>query len=273
MPSLSTDQLDKLTCHAQQASNIIYPLQEVGITGVFYERIYRNGSVINIANDQNWTQLYFDKIISGGYTEKRVSEYCYAKPGFSLSALSPKNKLWLDGQYFFGHGNGIILIEDHNCFREVIGFYSTNNNTAINDFYINNLSTIREIKQYFLIKSSSLIQDLEQEKLIDFYKAYDKQQNPHDIQQLKYFLSKKEASFKNNTLIQNKKTHLPMYLSPQRSKCLTLLSEGKSHKEIATLMSLSIRTVEHYIAKLRHDLGCRTSKELIAVYGAQLSNT
>lgn len=64
-----------------------------------------------------------------------------------------------------------------------------------------------------------------------------------------------------------------MYLSPQRSKCLTLLSEGKSHKEIATLMSLSIRTVEHYIAKLRHDLGCRTSKELIAVYGAQLSNT
>ena len=273
MTSLSINQLDKLTCKAEQASRIIYPLQEIDISGAFYERIYRDGSIVNIASDHNWTQLYFEKLMNGEYTAEQVSEYSFAKPGFNLSALLPKDKLWLDAHHHFGHGNGITLIEDHPSFREVICFYSFTNNTAINDYYINNLDTIRDLKQYFLIESSALIQELERERLTSFYKAYtDQKHSPSQTKNLKlsnHSFTKQEKSSA-YVLIQNKKTRLPLYLSPQRGKCFTYLVQGKSCKEIAKEMNLSVRTVEHYIAKLRHDLGCKSSKELIAVYGEQL---
>jgi DNA-binding CsgD family transcriptional regulator len=276
MPTLSHEQLNKLTCKASQASKIIHPLQKVGITGVFYERIYFDGSTINIASDHDWTKFYFEKIASGSYTTQSVSEYYFAKPGFSLSALMPKNQLWLDAQHQFGHGNGVTLIEDHCSFREVIGFYSTSQNAAINDFYMNNLSTIKQLKQYFVLEASSVIQDLEQDRLISFYKTYDDQEkivNPRKGISLTNYLNNtlcKKKLVTDHVLITNKKTGLPICLTPQRGKCLLYLTQGKSSKEIARLMDLSRRTVEHYLAKLRYELGCKTSKELIFVYGEQL---
>jgi DNA-binding CsgD family transcriptional regulator len=62
----------------------------------------------------------------------------------------------------------------------------------------------------------------------------------------------------------NKNSQRPVQLSTQQRRCLMLLAEGKSTKEIAAVLQLSARTVEHYIAKIRHILGCKTSKELIA---------
>ena len=276
MPTLSHEQLNKLTCKANQASKIIHPLQEVGITGVFYERIYFDGSTVNIASDHTWTEFYFDKIASGSYTTKDISEHCFSKPGFSLSALMPKNQLWLDAQHQFGYGNGITLIEDHRSFREVIGFYSTSQNAAINDFYINNLNTIKQLKQYFVLEASSVIQDLEKDRLASFYSTYgDPEQtvSPRKKISLESYLNStlsKQKIVSDHVLITNKKTCLPICLTPQRGKCLLYLTQGKSAKEIAKLMHLSTKTVEHYIAKLRYELGCRTSKELISVYGEQL---
>ena len=276
MSSLSTDQLNKLTCKANQARKIIRPLQDVGITGVFYERIYFDGSTINIVNDHTWTEFYFDKIASGSYTTKDVSEHYFAKPGVSLSALMPKNQLWLDAQHQFGHGNGVTLIEDHRSFREVIGFYSTSTNAAINNFYINNLNTIKQLKQYFVLEASSVIQDLEQDRLASFYSTYggpEKTVSPRKEISLANYLNStlhKQKIASDYVLITNKKTCLPICLPPQRGKCLIYLTQGKSAKEIAKLMHLSTKTVEHYIAKLRYELGCRTSKELISIYGEQL---
>lgn len=68
----------------------------------------------------------------------------------------------------------------------------------------------------------------------------------------------------------HKHLHMPIHLSPQQSKCLLLLMKGKSAKEIASKMKLSRRTIEHYIEKLRKQLGCGTTKELIAFYSEQL---
>jgi DNA-binding CsgD family transcriptional regulator len=70
----------------------------------------------------------------------------------------------------------------------------------------------------------------------------------------------------------HKSMHMPIHLSIQQSKCLILLSRGKSAKEIAIEMKLSHRTVEHYLEKIREQLGCMSNRELIASYGSQLLN-
>jgi DNA-binding CsgD family transcriptional regulator len=70
----------------------------------------------------------------------------------------------------------------------------------------------------------------------------------------------------------HKSLHMPVHLSSQHAKCLLLLIQGKSAKEIARNMQLSHRTVEHYIEKIRRQLGCSSTKELIAAYSDQLSS-
>jgi len=69
----------------------------------------------------------------------------------------------------------------------------------------------------------------------------------------------------------HKNLNSPIYLSKQQSKCLLLLAKGKSAKKIAATMQLSHRTVEHYLEKIRKQLGCISTREIIAYYGDQLS--
>jgi DNA-binding CsgD family transcriptional regulator len=69
----------------------------------------------------------------------------------------------------------------------------------------------------------------------------------------------------------HKNLHMPVYLSSQQGKCLLLLVKGKSAKEIGLEMKLSHRTVEHYLEKIRRQLGCSSTRELIASYSDQLN--
>ncbi len=56
-------------------------------------------------------------------------------------------------------------------------------------------------------------------------------------------------------------THI---LSPQQTKCLSLLGHGMTARDIALEMRLSVRTVEHYIAAIKQKLNVKNTKELIA---------
>lgn len=71
---------------------------------------------------------------------------------------------------------------------------------------------------------------------------------------------------KKDVIIFHKTQHIPIHLSDQQAVCLKLLIQGKTSKEIAREMNISYRTVEGYIAKMIEQLGCTSSKELIALY-------
>jgi DNA-binding CsgD family transcriptional regulator len=55
------------------------------------------------------------------------------------------------------------------------------------------------------------------------------------------------------------------FLSLREWECLLWLAKGKTAKEIAKTLSLSHRTVEDYLANLRHRLGCQSRFELIEI--------
>jgi shikimate kinase len=62
-----------------------------------------------------------------------------------------------------------------------------------------------------------------------------------------------------------------IYLAKQQSICLMLLAQGRTAKDIAEIMQLSKRTIEHYLARIRKLLGCPSNISLIALYGSQLA--
>lgn len=71
---------------------------------------------------------------------------------------------------------------------------------------------------------------------------------------------------KSDMNIFHKTLHICIQLTNAQAKCLKLLAQGKSSKEIARELDISYRTVEGTIAKLMEVLGCESSKELIALY-------
>lgn len=64
----------------------------------------------------------------------------------------------------------------------------------------------------------------------------------------------------------HKQTHNLVHLTEQQARCLKLLAQGKSSKEIARDLHLSHRTIDWNLAKIMETLGCSSSKELIALY-------
>lgn len=81
--------------------------------------------------------------------------------------------------------------------------------------------------------------------------------------------SANENSLRVNVI--HKTLHVPIHLSPQQSRCLTYLMQGNSAKEIGIKMCLSYRTVEHYLEKIRRQLGCDSNRELMSTYYDQLN--
>ena len=54
-----------------------------------------------------------------------------------------------------------------------------------------------------------------------------------------------------------------LFLSKRETQCATLLIRGKTAKEIAKIMNLSFRTVEHRIEHMKNKFGVTTRSELI----------
>jgi DNA-binding CsgD family transcriptional regulator len=57
--------------------------------------------------------------------------------------------------------------------------------------------------------------------------------------------------------------HSPLPLSRQQQACVFLLIRGKSMKEIATILNLSVRTVESYFVIIKLKLGCNNKSQII----------
>jgi DNA-binding NarL/FixJ family response regulator len=51
-------------------------------------------------------------------------------------------------------------------------------------------------------------------------------------------------------------------LTPRQREVLQLVAEGKSNKEIATILNVSLKTVDFHKARLMDELGLRTTAEL-----------
>lgn len=58
-------------------------------------------------------------------------------------------------------------------------------------------------------------------------------------------------------------------LSPREQGCMRLLLKGKSIKEIAAILKLSPRTVEHYLESVKNKFNCQFKNELFSI-GEQL---
>lgn len=263
------NQFNQYLIHAPYVKEIITPMQVADIAGIFYVRIYPDGTIINLANNADWTNFYFQQLKTGHYSHKDIVDQCFTYSGVSLWEFNKANPIWQDAKRYFGYSNGVSICENHANFREVIGFYSAKDDQAMNHFYVNQMDMLKKMKQYFKTQAQELIEQAEHDRLL-------RQDSVFPSFELGSAVSLKtpnEGLFQNekSTVVMHKNTGLPIQLSPQRSQCLIHLLQGKSNQQIAGDMHLSPKTIEHYLEMLRKELGCHTSKDLILYYAHQVN--
>ena len=277
--------------NATFVKEIITSLASNDIAGLFYTRIYPDGTIINLASDANWTEFYFNQLYNGLYQNKDITDQLFVYLGISLWELNSSNKIWQDAKQYFGYGNGVNISEHHNDYREIFSIYSTIDNHQLNHFYINQIDVVKKIKQSFLSHASDLIQQSEQARLslkhvvfpsknltkpaCNFVDEVTLVKHSFEFQNKMNYMpeydTKKALLSSKRIYLIHKETGRSLYLSPQRSQCMRSLLAGKSTKESAKPMRLATKTVEHYLQILRKELGCSSSKDLILSYINQLA--
>jgi DNA-binding CsgD family transcriptional regulator len=232
----------------------ISPLSPLGCVQFCHDMTFENGEIAMLMNDEKLLEHYYHHQKPAICTDENGRTL---KPGiYLLSALKEKHKqvaaimpkLPLAEQ-------AVHIAINHEDHQEFFSFFFDLSEHDFLHFLLNNPTLLPEFIDNYHRKNANLICEVKDKsnRLI------------LPLSNGESFIDKSQQQ-----RILHQQSQEPIYLSTQQSICLEKLTQGKTSKYIAREMQLSPRTVEHYLERIKRLLGCKTSKELIAVYGEQL---
>tara|TARA_R110002110_G_scaffold415858_2_gene658581 strand:- start:16895 stop:17650 length:756 start_codon:yes stop_codon:yes gene_type:complete len=150
----------------------------------------------------------------------------------------------------------IRYIVKYDTHYEVNAFGSSKPLNQMIDFYLNNIRLLKLFVHYFRHSAESSIETSKKTPFI--LPEFDNGFMATNIQRPCTQALKSELEI-DQLLVQYK-------LSPRELECMTLLSAGKTTKEIAKQISLSPHTVQFYINNLKQKVNCKKVAEIISLY-------
>lgn len=247
---------------ASDIEAICSPLKKLGITYFAHTHVNHEKKFSGISNNPEFGEHYLK------------NHYYNSDIHLADTELAGKHILWdtiaLDGaskkmeieSYAFGVKHTFTMINKNIHGTDCYHFASNIDDPSMNHVYLANRDLLSVFIAYFkevVIQSKVLSRAYDIKfDIANNAPGYDSSINTLNKMNRECFL--KEISL---SLSEINKT---FNLSPQRLKCLSLLAQGYSAKQIASHLKLSIRTIENYIAYLRKQFSCRNSKELVSIY-------
>ena len=236
-----------------------------------FVRIYNDHSRICLSNNQEWMKFVFlnrddYKLIF----ERQMQEAYSTCLIWDLTPSILEDDLMQVAKNQFNITHGITLIERYDEYVEFCYFATTKNNPSINHFYVNNQDILHNFILYFKDKARKLITNMEKERFMLkghplYWLTSDKNHELPDT-------DKNLIKLRNNTLdnlkinryyLSGKFSHI--YFSGREAQCLAFLLDGKSMKEIANHIKISVRTVEGYVEDAKRKMGCNYKSELMEI--------
>lgn len=246
---------------AKDIDDICKPLRQFGIHLYSYRKTFKDGSRINVSNNANWLEDYFQyELYKSSLFESDID--CYSS-GFSVWPKESSLPVFEHGRTYYSSDNGITLILKDKDYCEFFIFGADQHNKQMINFYINNLELIRSFTEYFIERSSDLMKQAKS-SLITLKPTMKNSNQIH-----KKYLSIDSSNIKQ---LFPKKIHLntsisqPIQLTPREISCIKYLMNGKTAKEIANQLHLSYRTIEYYLENIRSKTGCRNKYELMIYF-------
>lgn len=185
------------------------------------------------------------------------------------SVLLPGKHLWtsyIDDGFLretrndFQHDHGITIVEQQVGYVEIYNFATTPENRAITHLYLNNPDFITRFISLFRDKASKIIAWSEKYHVSIPSSCHETRDElieiNNDTQQVITELSLDKNYITTTSGIREK-------LTKRESQCLQAMLQGKSMKSTADELSLSPRTIETYIEKLKNKTRCVSKYEII----------
>lgn len=250
--------------HANELRDICKPLHKIDITYFGYAYITKQSEFSVFNNHANFLEHYLlNHYYNADIHLANLNKFNSYLVLDSIE-LTKQSKLINEDAVKFGIKHIFSIFEKDETGTHCYHFANNSDSHAINQFYINNIDLLKLFIHYFhdCIKSSKqLMKSYEEKFIIDDnpfgFSTDDNASSFEHFEQRNQFLRKLSSYNK----------RLPKIVLPaQQEKCVKLLVEGLSAKQISDRLNLSRRTVENYLAKIRQQLGFRNSKEIIFYY-------
>lgn len=219
-------------------TEIIKPLNQLGITYFSYMRSDSDGGRIYLYNNTEILDSYLkNKYYLRGNKEGLPQNY---KDQILLWSTLPNQYEYDKNVRARGIDHGMFIFEPKGDSLEAFAFATQKENEGIVNTYLTKLDFLKSFTHYFKEKAAALIKSAEKNKII----------LPFHNGKLNFIEKDVNVDFK--------------LLSNRQTECGYLLLNGKTSKEIAHILGLSIRTVEYYISNIKTKLRCRNKTELVA---------
>lgn len=257
-------------------------LAKTPITVIDYSRVYLDGSRLELSNHTSRIEsaiLSCSKAMQHIYTPALIppsQRYLLVDPwlqtieGVAAKILKSRK---LVQQELFNIGNELRIITRTNGYTEMFHFYSDSNQKGIENFYLNNINLLEQFILYFLNYTQGFIQQADKQRIIRPWRkpnsniiildgAYSSLiEESNKI--VGYPLTIMDTCPKKFYFTIN---NINLYITRREIDCIVEVINGKTNKEIASKLFLSIRTVEKHIESLFVKSNCSNRKELASFF-------
>ncbi len=257
--------LQDLAKHSDAVKKCTAPLRHLGVTCFYYLSIKNNGDHVLLTDCPEVDDYYYDEKLYVKDPYLRHPDNYHS--GFFFFETNQKQEFDASLAYIvrkFKISPLIGLCEKQEDSVEFFGFWGESNKSHyLERVYLNYASLLKAFANHFKEECRSIIKPdvgpfLSLRKLIgpDLFDCTATLQPKIDAESLRKCLI--EIGFAAEVAKADS-------LSRRERECVRLLLKGKSMKETAALLSLSPRTVEHYVDTIKIKFSCQYKNEVFAI--------
>jgi len=246
-----------LNCQDEMLTLNKYLFENFGIAYFGYIKCFPDGTHICLTTDNKWAEFFYKNFFSHGVFHKNFDSYV---SGIMLWSFANDQTSFNAFREHSGVDHGITLIEKTPYACEFFTFGGEPNKPQIINFYLNNLDVLWRHAYFFKDKGEALIKKARGDRFI-LPKLVVAKPTDKIITDDLYIKKKLVDAPIHRYLITVEGTET--YLTESEAKCCYHLTQGKAIKEVAKVIGLSPKTVEHHLAHVKQKLNCATKSELI----------
>ncbi len=238
------------------------PLLDLGITSLTHSRYLKNGKMLRIASDAEWSEIYFKNNFHShpeGY-HASIEQVCSGFSDLNITLWSgrPNTEIYkILANY--GIWNGITLCTKDQDSLEGWSFGSTLDNDEIINFYLANLQLLKNFVLYMKDKAKDILDVTDTDKLFS-YNLGGYAENLDLTRKLIEFSKTTQAE--RFYLDKSNKT----YITKREFEVLCQLSRGKSFKEVGLVLGISHRSIEAHMDNIKTKYNLHKKSEVLKLF-------
>lgn len=239
----------------EKIDSICTPLfHHFGMTHFGYIKIYNNGSMLRVANNQQWTRRYFEKGFYNDGSLYNIHTLSKDKSHFLLLTGQPEGEHLSSLCKEFNIWNALAIYEKFDEYIDFWFFGTSRENTEAINFYMNKICVLNKFILYFKDRLFHDLNGIHSDKLIH-----------SNIQILENTNEEKEKikNFLDSLCIKFYKIDDHVSITKNEFEYLFYLAQGKTSKEIARLTGGSFRTIEFHLDAIKRKAKCQNKAQLI----------